>query len=282
MRNAQYHQLHLLRRDDAADDSLNCGSGGGSDTFFGLRVASVFIILVGSMSGALFPVLARRTKWLNVPDAVFDFAKYFGSGVIIATAFIHLLDPAIEELSSPCLDPAWLDYPYALAFALISIFAIFIVEILAFRWGTAKLNKIGISHDPHGHAAGGAHAAHGPELSNNNNNKTSPNISGASTSPRFIDQDQDQEKLQDEESAISQQEIIPTRLHEDEEHGHGHGHGGHVHVHDEGGFVVDSAATQILGVAILEFGVMLHSVLIGLTLAVDENFKVLFVVIIFH
>lgn len=73
-----------------------------------------------------------------------------------------------------------------------------------------------------------------------------------------------------------------------------------MHVHDEGGFVVDSAATQILGVAILEFGVMLHrcvllpsvfcvfsadvacSVLIGLTLAVDENFKVLFVVIIFH
>lgn len=90
MRNAQYHQLHLLRRDDAADDSLNCGSGGGSDTFFGLRVASVFIILVGSMSGALFPVLARRTKWLNVPDAVFDFAKYFGSGVIVRLGYFFL------------------------------------------------------------------------------------------------------------------------------------------------------------------------------------------------
>ena len=62
---------------------------------------------------------------------------------------------------------------------------------------------------------------------------------------------------------------------------------------------VDSPAAQILGIAILEFGVLLHrcarvkfyweqrsfilfSVLIGLTLAVDPDFKTLFVVIIFH
>jgi zinc transporter 1/2/3 len=61
----------------------------------------------------------------------------------------------------------------------------------------------------------------------------------------------------------------------------------------------DSAAAQIIGIAILEFGVLLHksahptsnsygqmiasgSILIGLTLAVDEGFKVLFVVIVFH
>jgi len=247
---SNYHKF--VRRDDGND--LNCGSGGGADTFFGLRVASVFIILIGSMSGALFPVLARRTKWLNVPLAVFDFAKYFGSGVIIATAFIHLLDPAIEELSSPCLDPAWLDYPYALAFALISIFVIFVVEIIAFRWGTAKLAKIGMTHDPHGHAAGGSHAAHGPELDKNTTAALSADI-------------MDHEKIHpggDEESALSQKE------HQ------------HVHLHDEHGFLVDSNATQILGVAILEFGVLLHSILIGLTLAVDENFKILFVVIVFH
>ena len=62
-----------------------------------------------------------------------------------------------------------------------------------------------------------------------------------------------------------------------------------------------NAAGQIIGVFILEFGVLLHrygdlsihiellthplplrSLLIGLTLAVDPNFKILFVVIIFH
>lgn len=42
--------------------------------------------------------------------------------------------------------------------------------------------------------------------------------------------------------------------------------------------------SQLMGVATLEFGVCLHSVIIGLTLAVtgDSEFDVLFVVIIFH
>lgn len=46
--------------------------------------------------------------------------------------------------------------------------------------------------------------------------------------------------------------------------------------------VLDTAIAQILGVAILEFGVVFHSILIGLTLAVDQEFKILFIVIIFH
>lgn len=40
--------------------------------------------------------------------------------------------------------------------------------------------------------------------------------------------------------------------------------------------------TQAIGLAILEFGVVLHSLLIGLTLAVDEGFIVLFIVLVFH
>ncbi|KAG1907573.1 ZIP-like iron-zinc transporter [Suillus fuscotomentosus] len=211
----------------------NCGSGGGATTYAQLRIASIFIILIGSTSGALFPVLANRTSWLHVPKAVFDFAKYFGSGVIIATAFIHLLSPAMSELSSPCLSPAWQEYPYALALALLSIFSIFIVELVAFRWGTAKLAALGMRHDTHGHGLG-AHAAHGPE--------------GVMTGG-----DSNSEKIK-----------------EDLESAHDHEH-------------PDLAATgQIIGVFILEFGVLLHSMLIGLTLAVDPDFKILFVVIIFH
>lgn len=44
----------------------------------------------------------------------------------------------------------------------------------------------------------------------------------------------------------------------------------------------ESAAAKIIGIAILEFGVVLHSVLVGLTLAVDEDFTVLFAVLVFH
>ena len=73
----------FLRRDDASD--VDCGSGGGDDSSTSLRIASIFVILVGSAFGALFPVLSRRTKWLStrVPKKAFDTAKYFGSGVIV-------------------------------------------------------------------------------------------------------------------------------------------------------------------------------------------------------
>ncbi|KAM6497018.1 ZIP-like iron-zinc transporter [Amanita muscaria] len=219
----------FVKRDDSS-----CGPGGGADTYFGLRVASVFIVMVGSMSGAFFPVLARRSSWLRVPDAVWDFAKYFGSGVIIATAFIHLLAPAISELSSPCLDPAWLIYPYPLGLSMLSVFSIFIVELAAFRIGTAKLKALGIQYDAHGHDHdAGTFAAHGPEADLEVAGKT----------------------ISEEDSPKAAPPVT----------------------------VMDhKAMAQIIGVAILEFGVLLHSILIGLTLAVDPNFTVLFVVICFH
>jgi zinc transporter 1/2/3 len=62
---------------------INCGSGGGDSSGLNLRIASIFVILIGSTSGALFPVLAKRSSWLHVPKSIFDFAKYFGSGVIV-------------------------------------------------------------------------------------------------------------------------------------------------------------------------------------------------------
>ncbi|KAF5390465.1 hypothetical protein D9757_005250 [Collybiopsis confluens] len=231
--------ISLVLRDDADD----CGSGGGADTLFGLRIGSVFIILLCSMTGALFPVLSvRYSKYMRVPEEVFDFAKWFGSGVIIATAFIHLLSPALDELGSPCLDPAWAEYPYALALCLLSIFGIFLAELVAFRWGTAKLAKIGIVHDPHGHGAG-AHAAHGPENGANDIETTA---------------------VAEEKSSHSRFASVPSLRQQDDT------------------MALDTPISQIIGVAILEFGVVLHSVLIGLTLAVDPDFKILFVVIIFH
>ncbi|KAK7459651.1 hypothetical protein VKT23_009633 [Stygiomarasmius scandens] len=224
---------------DSGEDTLNCGSGGGADTFFGLRVASIFIIAVGSTFGALFPVLARRSSWLRVPRSLFDFAKYFGSGVIIATAFIHLLSPALDALGSECLPAGWQDYPYALALCMLSIFIIFILEFVAFRWGTAKLAQLGVQHDPHGHVVG-SHASHGPE-------------GGMRTNAA---EETDFSKSKESESERGSVQSPSSTL--------------------------DSAWAQVIGIGILEFGVVLHSILIGLTLAVDEDFKVLFVVLVFH
>ncbi|KAJ3517734.1 hypothetical protein NLJ89_g291 [Agrocybe chaxingu] len=153
----------------------------------------------------------------------------------ISTAFIHLLAPGLEALESPCLAEGWSEYPYALALCLLSIFAIFIIELIAFRWGTAKLSKVGVVHDAHGHNLGG-HAAHGPE-----------GVYESGEAPPV-------------KRETSSSDVESAKSHEFE----------------------DSLSTHIIGVAILEFGVVLHSILIGLTLAVDEDFKILFVVLVFH
>ncbi|KAF8652557.1 hypothetical protein AX16_004340 [Volvariella volvacea WC 439] len=217
-----------------------CGVGEGIDTHLGLRIASVFVIFIGSCGGALFPILAKRSSWLQVPKSIFDFAKYFGSGVIIATAFVHLLASGIEAFDSECIADGWREYPYALALCQLSIFILFIVELVAFRWGTAKLARIGTHHDAHGHSLG-VHAAHGPE--------------GVGSADKGL------EKIETRSGG----QLYPYSC------SHSHSFG------------VDSdVLTQIIGVAILEFGVALHSILIGLALAVDEDFKVLFVVLVFH
>ncbi|KAF8217057.1 ZIP-like iron-zinc transporter [Mycena galopus ATCC 62051] len=265
--------------------SDECTAVRNPNTYLQLRVASVFIVLVCATIGTLFPVLARRSTWLHVPKGVFDFAKYFGSGVIIATAFIHLLSPGLDELSSPCLSPAWLEYPYALALCLLSIFSIFILELVAFRWGTSKLEKLGLRHDPHGHYTG-SHAAHGSE-----GTQTPPKKNGDVEEQRHDHHhDHSHGGLSHLDDSASAQIVgiailefgtqTPPKENGDVEeqrhdHHHGHSHGGLSHLDD-------SASAQIVGIAILEFGVILHSVLIGLTLAVDEGFKILFVVIVFH
>lgn len=89
-----------------------CDTGNEYDGRMGVRISSIFVILVGSclgkrsrppytgffpdayfLPGAWFPVFARRHAGMGVPEWAFFVAKFFGSGVIIATAFIHVRDP---------------------------------------------------------------------------------------------------------------------------------------------------------------------------------------------
>jgi len=55
----------------------------------------------------------------------------------------------MQELGSPCLGPAWQEYVSPLAICLVSIFMIFVTELVAFRWGTAKLAKLGLAAQTH-------------------------------------------------------------------------------------------------------------------------------------
>lgn len=151
------------------------------------------------------------------------FCKYFGSGVIIATAFIHLLAPAAEELGSPCLSSAFQNYDFAFAFSMIAVFMTFIVEMVAFRVGAKFAQKL--AYDPH---TGGHHhaAEHGGHAVNTRE----------STTPAS-DQEQNQPKLKDKFVGDDIENI-----------------GDLVKNGDKQG--LSAAASEILGVGILEFGVI--------------------------
>jgi len=48
------------------------------------------IVFFASIGGCGFPVVAKKVKWLHIPPKVFFFTKHFGTGVLIATAFVHV------------------------------------------------------------------------------------------------------------------------------------------------------------------------------------------------
>ena len=84
-----------------------------SNDHMGTRIGALFVILVTSAIFTVFPILTRRIPNLRIPGVIYDFAKYFGSGVIIATAFVHLLEPATDELGQECLTESFQNYPMA-------------------------------------------------------------------------------------------------------------------------------------------------------------------------
>jgi zinc transporter 1/2/3 len=59
------------------------------DGRLGARISALFVILIASSAATFFPVVAARVKWVRINIYVYLFARYFGAGVILATAFIQ-------------------------------------------------------------------------------------------------------------------------------------------------------------------------------------------------
>ncbi|KAI0512715.1 ZIP zinc/iron transport family [Xylaria bambusicola] len=237
-----------LRQAEAEADSegrtviVQCGTGNEYDGRNGLRISSIFVIFIGSLLGAYLPILFAKYTKLKAIDKMFFIAKYFGSGVIIGTAFLHLLSPAFEALRNPCLpDGPIKDYDFAAAITLIAVFVMFTVELLI-----SRVDIFGHSHDTHEKVT--FTQKHTP-------NDLEANLPGNSS----------------QSSGIPNDVNYPPGNQD---------HLGHFreHEHDE-----ISLGRQMTAIFILEFGVVFHSIFIGLTLAVaGEEFAVLYVVLVFH
>ncbi|KAH7240851.1 Zinc/iron permease [Fusarium redolens] len=107
------------------------GSGPGEDYPLGLHVGGLFAVFAVSAFGAGFPVAAKRIKWLKMPPKIFFACKHFGTGVLIATAFVHLLPTAFGSLTDPCLPDLFTEIYPAMpgVIMMAAMFLLFMVEL---------------------------------------------------------------------------------------------------------------------------------------------------------
>lgn len=231
----------LIARDGSDEAVPSCDTGNDYDGRMGLRISSIFVIMIGSMFGAVFPVFARNFRGSGIPGWAFFIAKYFGSGVIIATAFIHLLAPAEEALTNDCLTGPITEYSWVEGIILMTIVVLFFVELMVMRYGSFGAGHSHDFEDDHHQHLEVTIEAH-PSVVND----PKGNVPG-------------------------EDHLSHSREHQDAE------------LAEKGPTVLEDYAAQLTAVFILEFGIIFHSVFIGLTLAVSgSEFTTLYIVLVFH
>lgn len=256
---------HLVLRQEDSGATPTCETGNEYDGRIGLRVAALFIIWITSSLGATFPIFANRHKGMRIPEWTFFVCKYFGSGVIVATAFIHLLGPAEEALRNPCLTGPITQYSWVEGIILMTVFALFFVELMVMRYGDFG----GHSHDhddhSHSHTLGDSRHSLDTELTSGTPGPYKDNVKD-STADNALDR----------------------RPQHRGSHAPGEDHLSHAREHTDiedadNALSFEDYKAQMTAIFILEFGIIFHSVFIGLTLAVaGAEFTTLFIVIIFH
>jgi len=95
-------QAELTRRAELAEKP-QCGSGVKGSYNTGAHVFALVLILVLSTVACGFPLISRRTSKDSAASRFIFLSQHFGTGVLIATAFVHLLPTAFVSLTDPCL-----------------------------------------------------------------------------------------------------------------------------------------------------------------------------------
>ncbi|KAL7663873.1 Zinc-regulated transporter 2 [[Candida] zeylanoides] len=234
---------------------------------WGARISSVFVILVTSGIGTFLPILSSKYSFVRLPSWVFFIAKFFGSGVIVATGFIHLLQPANEALTDECLSGVWQDYPMAFAFALIALFVLFFGELISFHYLDRKIQGgSDFSEDPEEHS----HSHFG-----NSDLYTHKKEEAAA------EDDEDDEKADAPTNVVATKPAknkFPKHFEHASEHQDPEALGTPTNIKER-----EQYYGQLMGVFVLEFGVMFHSVFVGISLAVaGDEFVSLYIVLVFH
>lgn len=255
----------IYRRDQCEENSIRS-----SDYDVPLHVGALLIVMFVSTLTCVFPVLARRFPRMRIPDAFFFAIRHFGTGVLIATAFIHLLPTAFESLSDPCLSQFWTDdYPAMPgAIALAGVFFVIVIEMVLSPARQFSRKTVG------GRMA--AEAGNRPRGSVDDTQIDSPapsiemasrRVDEVSTAARLTPANADAAGVGSKDGGQQRGSFDPETL-----------TSGHVLTEEQ------KLQKNILQCVLLEIGILFHSVFIGMALsvAVGREFVILLIAIIFH
>ncbi|KAM5355331.1 hypothetical protein ACJ41O_001977 [Fusarium nematophilum] len=95
--------LAELKRRKEDGEKPECGSRtkGSYDT--SAHVFALILILALSTLACGFPLISRRTTRGRQQKSIIFYCQHIGTGVLLATAFVHLLPTAFESMTDPCL-----------------------------------------------------------------------------------------------------------------------------------------------------------------------------------
>jgi len=104
-----------------------------------LHIGAIFIVLMASVLGSGIPLLAKYCKYFRVSPYVICLGKCMGIGVVLACALVHMLQPASQSLTSPCVPWEFnTDYnAYAFLFAMLAGLAMQFVDFCLLEYITS-------------------------------------------------------------------------------------------------------------------------------------------------
>ncbi|KAL9840053.1 putative zinc/iron permease [Arabidopsis thaliana] len=96
-----------------------------------LKMIAIPSILVASMIGVSLQFLSRYIPALGPDRVIFGIIKTLTSGVILATAFMHVLPDSFDDLTSKCLpEEPWRKFPFTTFIAMNSAFLVPMIALV--------------------------------------------------------------------------------------------------------------------------------------------------------
>ncbi|KAL4853107.1 40S ribosomal protein S16 [Chlorella vulgaris] len=256
-----------------------CARQASEDYNLGLHIGAVFILLAVSAAGALLPVLLHISSKSSAVLAAIKLGTYFGFGTILSTAFIHMMLPAVAKLGSPCLPESWLDayeaWPYL--FVVLSIVLMQLIDYLIEGAYQRYIERRG-GQQPHGAAC------HEQAHDHDEHTHHAAVVGALASMHRSQAHIKAPPPAKEPPAAAAAAADLEAGLDDGTEEG------GTCEVHGEGCTTLISThehrhdPSQILGIYMMETGIIFHSVLIGITLGVTGGsaFTTLLVALSFH